>query len=262
MPIDGDTTEIMQAIGLTKTQRALIQNYNFMSGRIQGTRQIRRSINHVVFSSRVVYGLPVFMTVTPSERHSGLMIRLTRCRRNDPAIQPGNPEFATWFGHSAPSLHPQEDANGMEESVEMDLPHYDLRRLMAARDPLCCVDAFQVAIRVIVAQLYGLRMCPECPHCALSKQPCMDAFGSNATPMGGSAGRADALVGAVEAQKAEGVLHFHFFIYVQMAHQFSNLSELAELFRERVLSMDALKQHHNHLRCAEFPDKEKFDRER
>jgi hypothetical protein len=37
----------------------------------------------------------------------------------------------------------------------------------------------------------------------------MDVFGSNATPMGGSAGRADALIGAVEAQKAEGVLHLH-----------------------------------------------------
>ena len=37
----------------------------------------------------------------------------------------------------------------------------------------------------------------------------MDIFGSNATPMGGSAGRGDALIGAVEAQKAEGVLHLH-----------------------------------------------------
>ena len=35
----------------------------------------------------------------------------------------------------------------------------------------------------------------------------MDAFGSNGTPMGGGAGRADALIGAVEAQKAEGGFH-------------------------------------------------------
>ena len=40
----------------------------------------------------------------------------------------------------------------------------------------------------------------------------MDSFGSNATPMGGSMGRADAMIGATEAQKAEGVLHLHFFV--------------------------------------------------
>ena len=37
------------------------------------------------------------------------------------------------------------------------------------------------------------------------KDPCMDSFGSNATPMGGAAGRTDAMIGAVEGQKAEGV---------------------------------------------------------
>ena len=49
----------------------------------------------------------------------------------------------------------------------------------------------------------------------------MDIFGSNATPMGGSAGRADALIGAVEAQKAEGVLHLHMFIFIQMLNHFA-----------------------------------------
>ena len=63
----------------------------------------------------------------------------------------------------------------------------------------------------------------------------MGIFGSNATPMGGSAGRADALVGATEAQKAEGILHLHFFIYIQMAHQHQDLREIAELFRTELL---------------------------
>ena len=61
-----------------------------MSGKIAGTRQIRRSIFHMVFSSRIVYGNPVFMTVTPSERHSGLAIRLYRGRSSDPAYRNGN----------------------------------------------------------------------------------------------------------------------------------------------------------------------------
>eukprot|EP00974_Lingulodinium_polyedra_P067123 6494814-Lingulodinium_polyedra.AAC.1 len=61
--------------------------------------------------------------------------------------------------------------------------------------------------RIVLPSLYGFRMCPDCPHCATSTDPCMDSFGSSATPMGGAAGRADGMVGAVEAQKAEGVLH-------------------------------------------------------
>ena len=64
--VQGDTAKILDAIGLTATQRALVQNYRFMSARIPGTRQVRRSINHLVFSSRVVYGLPVFMTIPPA----------------------------------------------------------------------------------------------------------------------------------------------------------------------------------------------------
>ena len=92
--IQGDTANISDAIGLSATQRALVQNYRFMSARIPGTRQVRRSINHIVFISRIAYGLPLFMTATLSERHSILMIRLSRYRHMDPAIGIANPDFA------------------------------------------------------------------------------------------------------------------------------------------------------------------------
>jgi hypothetical protein len=39
--IQGDTAKILDAIGLTRTQRALVQNYHFMSTRVAGTRQAR-----------------------------------------------------------------------------------------------------------------------------------------------------------------------------------------------------------------------------
>ena len=112
------------------------------------------------------------------------------------------PELRPWIGYDAPSLETSDDNSAGCEAVVVDLPDYDTRKLMTTRDPLCSVQAFKVMARVVLPALYGLRMCPECPHCALSARPCMDAFGSNATPMGGSAGRADAVVGAVEAQKA------------------------------------------------------------
>ena len=78
----------------------------------------------------------------------------------------------------------------------------DLRRLIIARDPLAVSDSFQVLIRVVLARLLGIRMCPDCPACMKSKEPCMNAYGSNAEPQGGVFGRADALFATVEYQRS------------------------------------------------------------
>ena len=121
---------------------------------------------------------------------------------------------------------------------------------------------FQVCTRVVFPRMYGFRMCPDCPHCATSAQPCMDSFGSNATPMGGAAGRGDGMVAAVEAQKSEGVLHIHAFIYFQNACQYATLHELGTMLREGFLSVEAFKQWNSYVRCASYPDLEKFQKER
>ena len=67
----------------------------------------------------------------------------------------------------------------------------------------------------------------------------MNIYGSNATPMGGSLGRVDAAVGAYEAQKAEGVLHLHMFLFLQMAHQHMTLPQIAEQIKQGLFSADA-----------------------
>ena len=82
----------------------------------------------------------------------------------------------------------------------------------------------------------------------------MDTFGSNATPMGGAAGRCDAMVAAVESQSADGVLHVHLFMYFQMAMHFMTLHQLAQHLREKMLTADAVKQYVSHVRCASYPD--------
>ena len=80
--------------------------------------------------------------------------------------------------------------------------------------------------------------------------------------MGGSAGRGDGMVGAVEAQKAEGVLHVHLFMYLQNACQFNNLRELGEMIRKAMLSVEAFKEFISYVRCAEYPDVQRFEAER
>ena len=161
--VRGDVSKIIQIIGLTPTQKMLLRNYQFMSSRLPGTRQVRRSINHYLFSARVVYGLPVFITVTPSEKHAGLCARLFRYRRNDPGIAHAGQAFKQYVGANTPGIY---FGSGDEwEDVAVDLPEYEVRREMVGRDPLCALHAFWINIRVILPALYGYRMC--------SKRPCM-----------------------------------------------------------------------------------------
>ena len=78
---------------------------------------------------------------------------------------------------------------------EVNIPGYDLRRLLLAEDPLAASNAFGIQILTLLATMLGVRMCPRCPHCAESKLPCQDALGSNAEAMRGIAGRVDAMFG-------------------------------------------------------------------
>ena len=103
--VHGDVSKITQMIGLSPTEKMLLRNYHFMSSRLSGTRQVRRSINHLLFSARVTYGTPTFITVTPSERHSGLAVRLFRYRKNDPAIMHAGNNFQAYLGFNYPSIY-------------------------------------------------------------------------------------------------------------------------------------------------------------
>ena len=170
--------------------------------------------------------------------------------------------MSPWIGYQRPCLRPADFVDDAEEVAETDLLDYDTRRLITSRNPLCCAHAFHVMTRVVLPSIYGLRMCPRCPHCARGADACMDTFSSNATPMGGAAGRFDAMVAAVESQAADGVLHVHLFMFIQMAMQFCSLHELAELLREKMLSAEALKQFVSHVRCASHPEVAAHERSR
>ena len=47
---------------------------------------VRPYHGHVVKSGGILYGCPLFLTFTPSERHGMLNIHLFRLRRNDTAL--------------------------------------------------------------------------------------------------------------------------------------------------------------------------------
>ena len=162
-----------------------------------------------------------------------------------------------WAGKDKPNLEPKP-----EEVFNVDVPGYDMRRLMAAEDPLAAANAFFVQIRTVLATTLGIRMCPFCPHCADSCNPCQDAFGSVAELMGGVVGCVEAMFGAVECQKTTGALHYHFFVFVQRLHQHASMKEIAEKLQGGLVAAQELKDFVAAISCESYTDLQRFQNER
>ena len=145
----------------------MLADFRFRCKAVPGTSEIRVKIGHVGFWAGVVYGNGIFMTISPSERHNYLAIRLSRYRKDDPFVA----KSTKWIGSDEPSLEPSPD-----DEYEVNIPGYDLRRILMAEDPLAAANAFFVQIRTILATVLGIRMCPHCPHCSESAYPCQDGF--------------------------------------------------------------------------------------
>ena len=116
--IDGDTSKLMYAEGITTLQKRLLADMRFRTRMIPGSQEIRTKIGHIGFWALVVYGSGIFMTISPSERHNYLALRLSRYRQHDPYVhaQPSVglsaaealaengrvKEERKWLGHDAP----------------------------------------------------------------------------------------------------------------------------------------------------------------
>ena len=112
------------------------------------------------------------MTISPGERHNYLAIRLCRYRGGDPFIACDTENARAQRPYAqidAPSLEPDAGAR-----FHFEIPGYDLRRIMQAQDTLSAVNAFMVQVITILATCLGARMCPDCPRCAESSNPCHD----------------------------------------------------------------------------------------
>ena len=76
------------------------------------------------FSTHIVYGTCLFLTISPSEWHGCLAIRLSRYRDGDPVFQADTALFERkWIRADAPSLEAHVEAD--EEEASMLMPEYD-----------------------------------------------------------------------------------------------------------------------------------------
>jgi len=189
---------------------------------------------------------------------------LLRKRATDPWLKYGEPNFKALMQKLAaadfPSLETvtQEWAENNDcDCAEVALPEYKLRRQAISNDILCCVEAFLVLVKVVLATLLGIRMCPKCPHCNAngSSFPCQDQFGSNFDAFGGIFGGCDGFGGGVESQRG-ATLHIHLIAYIISAFQHSTLARISEMIEEKLLSVAALERYmewvsmHEHLDSA------------
>lgn len=247
LPLRGDTSKLLYAKGITPLQKRLLQNMHFTGAGISGVQSTRTHIGRCMFGAQTTYGLPFFLTISPNERFSSLVLRLSRYRLNDPLLlhHKGLDAAAlrSYAGQDRPSLRAPDAHDKDIGQASIDIPMYDIRRAMLAKDCVSIVQCFHTYLRFALGRLLGIRMCPMCPRCNANDAefPCQDRFGSNASPMGGILGRADAIGGVVEHQ-GQGTPHYHACVYVQRLHQHKTLQDIMDIIKKDLTQVNALKE--------------------
>ena len=218
-PIQYDTRKLYYAKGLTKPEKQLLEDVRSMQTTVPGTIEARRRIGRFLFGARVELGEPLFVTISPTTRHNALCLKLSRYRVADPGKGPCS-------GVNVPPLWEA-------VSAEVDAPGYDLRREITARDPWAVVLSFQTIVRLIFAQLLGIRMCFRCPNCE-----CRDARGHASHHTGGVLGLVRGLCGAIEYQ-ANSTPHFHCNVFLASIWQ-EPLSRLLEKIQQKEITFQQI----------------------
>ncbi|CAK9031745.1 unnamed protein product [Durusdinium trenchii] len=217
-PIAYDARKLHFAKGLTAPEKQLLDDIRNMQTSMPGSIEVRRRIGRFLFGARVEFGEPLFITVSPSTRHNGLTLRLSRYRQKDPGSTP-------WSGQDQPPVWET-------GTLTIGFPAHALRRELTARDPWAVVLTFQTVIRLVFAKLLGVRMCFRCPDC-----DCRDAAGQSCHPTGGIFGLVRAICGAIEYQ-VNSTPHYHCNVYLACVWQRPLHELLAKLENQSITAAD------------------------
>ena len=153
--VRGDLTKLRFA-NLQPAARKILANVEARAANIPGTHEVRKTMRLQTHAYRVCYGTSIFLTFSPSERDTALMLRLARVREEDPALlRDGAKKFQA---RGAPALD-EEFCRLSPEALAESLPNYEDRRALLARDPLACAEGFRTGGRAfrVVACAEGFR---------------------------------------------------------------------------------------------------------
>ena len=261
LPVKGDLTKLKFVPGLSAVARRIVLNAEATTQKMSGNQETRRQMRFDMKAMRIRYGVPIFVTFSPDEKHNLLLLRMSRVRRNDPVLLKDvvAQQFCTRdmpkLGRTRYKLAAKDDVFLSISSGELQelLPSFDSRRALMAKDSLASVDGFKIHVLVAYEHLFGMRVCWNCPHCnhADNMEPCQDIFGSNAKAEGGVFGRMDAGSTSFEAQKSTGALHAHSLLHVQCLHQHVPLKEILESVKLRPDLVEKYLNYKRHV-CRQF----------
>ena len=193
MPVNGDLTKLKYVPTLSPVAKRILNNAEATTRKMSGTQETRRQMRFDTNALRVKYGVPIFVTFSPDEKHNLLMLRLSRTRKNDPVLL--HDAAAALYGDlKAPRLgqtsYTQHGSDDVflalsPETLKAEVPDYDTRRALIARDSLASVEGFRIMVLLAYKHLFGMRVCPNCPHCNhdAGADPCQDCFGNHPSPL-------------------------------------------------------------------------------
>jgi len=252
--INFDVSKLPYAVDLSVEEKRLVKDLTFLTSKLPGTQEIRLRMGHSLFGARVEFGDPLFITISPSARHSGMCIRLSRYRDCDPSLfydSDDRPGLRPWHEVQRPNIW----GSNADNTVVIDVPEYDIRKKMTARDPWAVIQNFLHSLKGMLPRLLGMRMCPECPRCNAGDAPCQNKFGHNMMPMGGLLALAQGSGGCVEYQRNSNP-HFHGNVHIASAYQHKTLQEIAGMIEDALLSLESITAYQSWM-CRE----EHFDQE-
>ena len=86
--VNGDIRKLRAGLQITPAlsplSRQMLSSLHATCRKIEGTQETREIMRHELKAYQVVKGKPMMVTISPSERHNLLMIRLSRTRASDP----------------------------------------------------------------------------------------------------------------------------------------------------------------------------------
>ena len=100
--VAGDFTKLRHVQNLSLSAQKVLSNLEARTRNIPGTREVRKTMRMQTHATQVVYGTSIFLTFSPSERDSALMLRLARVRQIDPALL--HDDSKPFQGRDKPSL--------------------------------------------------------------------------------------------------------------------------------------------------------------
>ncbi len=126
---------LFSADNITAAEKTALRACLNTTANIAGCQAIRKRIGHCCFGMRVVYGEVIFVTVSPGRRHSSMILKLSRARRNDTSLQGDDAVKRArrkFSGKDLPKIFSEtcyiDDVDGERVSMEIPLPPLFVRQ--------------------------------------------------------------------------------------------------------------------------------------